>query len=746
MAEPIYDAMGNFTGMYADETPVQPAPATADPETSNTGTTQSGSSGSDITGSLVGIRQYNPLSRYSSYTYQISLYMITPDAYDEFNNSGRKNVFLTNNSNREGAGAYLIAQSGGIEDPSYRAPGFHFDYFIDNLTITSALNGSGSGGPTSNVDFTFTITEAYGFSFITNLKRAKQALDQYSKTQNIKESVNASRQFFILGIKFLGYDAAGVPITQSNLLGDETDPTFQRFYDILLTDIKFKIDGKTVVYNIKAAPNAITAAAGQKRGVIDKGANQLSGNTAGDILNKLMAKVTKDQEDDVKANKREFANTYSIEFFGDADQIAASTIVSSADLDKIKWPMGTPTDKTTVNDSLAIKAQPNSKERIMAFNRDTPILQAITSVIKQSDYLVNGLKTVYSTDTEPDPKTNSQSAEKIDSKKRLKWFSVVPKISNTKFDTKLKDWVFDITYQVKTYEIPILKSAYADNTTPYYGAVKRYEYWWTGKNSEIIKYEQAMNNTYFTVALSGEDASSAATGGNAQIPMVVGKRQKADRLGKLDVGMEAQNSVVTDITDPGAWAEAKIEILGDPDWLSNPQPAEGDDKSFYGPDGYTIDASAGQIFIEIKFLEAVDYDHGKGVMNINDKIMFFDYPVAVVKQLDGAISYQVVNVKHSFRGGKFTQELTCNINTFPNVEGPKMSEQAREDAANEDYNDTEMQRLQNKSTGLATDPASTGGSSGASKAVETPTQGPDDDLNASNQYTAMGDYGGGRGI
>ena len=39
-----------------------------------------------------GSRLQNPLGNFSSYTYQLSLYMITPDAYDEFQASGRKNI------------------------------------------------------------------------------------------------------------------------------------------------------------------------------------------------------------------------------------------------------------------------------------------------------------------------------------------------------------------------------------------------------------------------------------------------------------------------------------------------------------------------------------------------------------------------------------------------------------------------------------------------------------------------------
>jgi hypothetical protein len=41
---------------------------------------------------------------------------------------------------------------------------------------------------------------------------------------------------------------------------------FQRYYDIILTDLKFKIDGKAVTYNISAASLAPAQAFGIKRG------------------------------------------------------------------------------------------------------------------------------------------------------------------------------------------------------------------------------------------------------------------------------------------------------------------------------------------------------------------------------------------------------------------------------------------------------------------------------------------------
>ena len=67
----------------------------AAPPTTNAGTTQAGKSGTPSGQTATpkpGKRLQNPLGNFSSYTYQISLYMITPDAYDAFIQTGRKNI------------------------------------------------------------------------------------------------------------------------------------------------------------------------------------------------------------------------------------------------------------------------------------------------------------------------------------------------------------------------------------------------------------------------------------------------------------------------------------------------------------------------------------------------------------------------------------------------------------------------------------------------------------------------------
>lgn len=131
---------------------------------------------------------------------------------------------------------------------------------------------------------------------------------------------------------------------------------------------------------------------------------------------------------------------------------------------------------------------------------------------------------------------------------------------------------------------------------------------------------------------------------------------------------------MTSLFDPGAYTKAKVVILGDPDYLVQETPASINQvyNQFYGSDGFTINPNGGQVFIEIDFKEAVDYKNSDGLMSINESIYFWNYPAAVANKIKG-VSFMVLDIEHSFRGGKFEQTLNCTINDFPGVLGTPAS-------------------------------------------------------------------------
>lgn len=627
-----------------------------------------------------GARTFNPLGNFASYTYQITLYMITPDAYDAFVLSGRKNINVLNNASNTGAGAYIIAQSGGINNTTTnRAPGFELDYYLDNLKIIGAISGKTTQSAANVFNISFQVIEPYGFSFIQNLRRASDAISSYSQALGNKQLQNPTKQFFILGIRFLGYDIHGNPLTgnEDPFYSGTSDALYERFYDILITEIKFKIDGKTTTYNISAVNTPSQTAYGSKRGFISNPV-PIEAATVEEALTGEFGLLTalNNQEEEQVGKSISEKNVWSVEFIRDASEIAKSSLITRADLDKSKWGTENTTTKES-NDASSVKATPKPTKKKITFSNGAPIIQVIDEVISQSTYLLNAMKTVYPSIAEQvDP--NKKDLKQVDgSNKKMAWYHISPEITNARWDDKRGDFAYNIKFIIEKYETPVLQNLYSNPGSSYYGPFKRYDYWYTGKNSEVIAYEQNMDNLYYNVGLgvSADQVKSAedirteyAQGGGADIPIAANQRQPMSKTGRLNIGKEAQNAVKTDLYSPDSYATAKITILGDPDFLMSDTSSsvESAYSKFY-TNGFTINPNGGQVFIEIDFKEAEDYDVSTGLLTINQSIQFWKYPEEISKLVKG-VSYMVVKAESRFSGGSFTQVLECVINTFSDAE------------------------------------------------------------------------------
>ena len=640
-----------------------------------------------------GARLQNPLGDFSSYTYQLSLYMITPDAYNAFIISGRKDINAY-------PGTYIVAQSGGINATDNKRA-FNYDYYIDDLKIKTATSAA-TQSESINTDMSFNIYEPYGFSFISNLKKAQDKLRSLpSKIQGYQKLQNASKQFFILGIRFQGYDSNGKVVTGSDIYRQDTfsktsGGVFERFYDIIIKNIKFKIDGKATTYQIAAASIPSSVGYGVKFGRVSNGANIVAstvkeaiGGLIDDAGNPIPNANNKigllDRLNSIlPANDRRLndadgivggggatpstatGNIYKLKFVGGAETtIADATILSKADLDKTKWRFSEINNSTqsTVAKSLE---QPTSMDRIMSFNNDISIQQAISMIIAHSSYIEDALKAIYKSTEEARAEGANGGPVVPKTSTPINWFNLSTEVLIREWNPLIGDFNYTITYIIQPYQTPAAISTYANNVAKYYGAHKKYNYWFTGNNSEILRYEQQLDNTYFNVALAptGADASQ---GGNADIATIPNVLTGGNRQARIAEGNEAQNTYITNVKSPGDWATAKITILGDPDFLMGETVSTVGavyDK-FYGTNGYTINANGGQVFIEIGFKEAVDYENSTGLLAINEELMLWEYPASVRKELGSKISYRVITVTSLFSKGSFTQDLACNINTFP---------------------------------------------------------------------------------
>ena len=812
-----------------------------------------------------GKRLKNPLGALSSYNYQLSLYMVTPDALEIFKENGYRDInklglaFAGANkpivdNQAISAGAYIVAQTGGVNNTfEQRAPSFNFDYTIDQLQFEIA-GPKDTGSPAAEYDFQFVITEPYGFSFISNLKRAADAIKDYNDRLNKKKSavakkkaaaqqqrtrirnaaaaapsrrltkggiggsgttsvppknaitnrntrfqskndilagvrgftpdsnrrspkggkgggrasqdsgyraltnafdkeqanktaaaksasaakgsgkptgkgsstgtpLNPARQLFILGIRFYGYNASGIPVrgvdttaannswggvidgaTQQIDPGNNSYALFERYYPILISELTTVVDGRETKYSCKAQSTGMQAL-GTKRGQINN-KMEVTGSTAGEQLDDLMSQLNKEQQ---KLNNDTGSGySYDIKYASaeDADRIRSAKIVSKADLDKYKWPGSGAknTKESNVNTETKKGQKPKNNARKLTIAEGTPILQAINQIIAQSAFLQDALKTVYTTALEPDQDKEGLPELDLQGKKTIEWFHCTPETENMSWDEDRADWVYDINYILNVYDTPVLDTAYSNPGTKYYGPMKRYEYWYSGTNTEIRHYKQTLNNDFYTQFLDpnfgknkddanankngGENTKNASggsgNGAGATTPLVDNQRTGQPIQGKQGLGMEAQNSYLTSLFAPTAQATAEITILGDPDWLmSTTRTGMGVNEStvynkFYGSDGYSVSPAGGQVFFEIDFKEAIDYKSGgqdidvgngrgvtgaPGTLSINSSILFWKDPKSISKLVRG-ISYSLTTCRHTFRNGVFEQVLKGNMTTF----------------------------------------------------------------------------------
>ena len=608
-----------------------------------------------------GRRIYNPLSKLSSYNYHLTLYMITPEQYGEF----------LNRAETDPSGFTIVAESGGTNRKNKNnTAAFDRDVYIDDFTCKTMVGTKAADGPTTDsVDFEFKIYEPYGFSFINELKTLAAETMAKSKIPGKEDASYHTQQLYMLGIKFYGYDADGNVMTGDKLgtdAGSEKFALFPRYYTMRITNISFKLDGKATVYSIKAQNASVQVGFGIAQGVV-KTPCEVYGETVEEVLIALKDSLNKQELNlskgppgkEATEKAVQFPNVYDFKFLDENDEIRKAKVVNQADpkIKKTKAPMGADVK------SSAASNEKNANPKTLIFDKNrrafsipagTTIVQAIDMIIGESEYVSSKMQK-YKEDVEPKLTPATSDGEPF------KWFMITPICEPKAFDKKRGNFVYNITYAIRDYLIPNLRSPYVDKTSFYPGAYKRYEYIYTGNNNEILSYEQTFNNLYQLNSVQRAPAQSSPP-----IPVNMMSKQNESTGSAFNMGGEAAASVRTSLYSPAEQAMARIQILGDPDYLiTTIGKAYEVYAKFYGPD-LSIDPHAGQVFIEINFNNAIDYDHSKGTMTLDRQVEIYKYPASIKKLIKG-VSYMVSEVTSTFSRGRFTQDLVLNIWTVPDI-------------------------------------------------------------------------------
>lgn len=247
------------------------------------------------------VPQGNVLDQYASYTYAISIYLMSAADYKQ----------LVANPNNLPRGSQLILQSGGAPvggglipgadlDPNIEDPGqagqaqranltrnefFSLDYYLDDVRLTSVISGKGTNMAHNVTRLQFKVIEPNGITFLDNLYRAT---DQYVKLSGTPQ-VNYAAQTYLMIIRFYGYDKDGnLVLTQNQpftnpLDGKRIDTVVEKYIPFQFTGIRFRVANKMVEYDCDCVAVSNNVASSPARGVIPYNV-ELTSQTLKDLL------------------------------------------------------------------------------------------------------------------------------------------------------------------------------------------------------------------------------------------------------------------------------------------------------------------------------------------------------------------------------------------------------------------------------------------------------------------------------
>jgi hypothetical protein len=653
----------------------------------------------------------NVLDKYASYTYGVSLYLTTKEAYTTMVSTGQKNL----------SGCWLLMQSAGIPTGS-RVPYFNNDYYIDTVKLQSKIIGKGTGSNHNVVDIDFTISEPTGITLIPNLTKAIQ---QFYPDVAAKKSF--SSVVYLMVIRFYGYDQNGNLVRGApgnlNSANRNTDANafVEKFFPLQIKDIKFKVGTKLVEYDVKAVGLHYNINVGSKRGSIPYNI-ELSGQSVNDLLNGTLdasnvtgggrssttfaatdprrldlppagapanagaiplangATVRQGLITALNNYQRElsgpgadcpytYPDVYSVEFATPALKNAKVKKAGGLERSKTSNAVG----QTAADQKLGSKQSVDTNSRTQGATAGMQIVQLLDQIVRNSSYLEDQQLVTYD-------EASGQLLRNGTAAKNVAWFKInlqaTPQFD--KYDPKRNDFAYNIKYIISPYRIAQLNSEYFPKPT-FTGVQKEYNYWFTGKNTSVLNYEETLNNLYY-ITLSGVNFNKAAfvdTSGVAADDQV--QKSHQTRSTESSQGADGKTNepianAAEQLLNPADFKESSMTIVGDPAWLQQGEAFVGrpvgssDYFSAFLADG-TINFDAGQVLYRIAFNSADDYNLNTGLQTITGQAQSSSGSGTDATALTGraggpaAINRTFVakEVYSTFSKGKFTQELKGSI-------------------------------------------------------------------------------------
>lgn len=253
----------------------------------------------------------NILDEYANYTYEASVYLMTPAQLNSFQRSKKKSVngynllfqsggapnnvggpqgalgtaYAASKADLEAEGIGFVPAVGtpGPNSPeSGRNPFFPNDFYIDSITIENTPLGKGTMSAHGVTQLKFTVIEPANITLLDCMYKAVQDMQPLAG-----KTINYAAACYLMIIRFYGYDINGKQAKVSPL-GDSTNQTdttavVEKYIPFRIKDINWEVSSKLVSYEFDCAPIGQLVAGGTRRGTIPADI-EISGQTVGELL------------------------------------------------------------------------------------------------------------------------------------------------------------------------------------------------------------------------------------------------------------------------------------------------------------------------------------------------------------------------------------------------------------------------------------------------------------------------------
>ena len=581
------------------------------------------------------------------------------------------------------------------------------EYFVDNVTIRNLIASNPKTGNSPASTLNFDIYEPYSMGvFLESLQNAaiKAGYTSYVGTP------------FVMRLDFQGYSDDGAELVT----------TKSKFFPIYITTAKFKVTEAGSSYKVTAVPYSDIGYSGVYNTTIrDLKLKSGSRGTVAEILKSgpfsLVSALNEIETSLLKEKRIGICNVFDIQFPPDSSSF---TSLSSGEDNKTGVRSATSNPGNPVSQYITL----NNKVKAVEDN----LMNDIGLSEFHFDKSTGGIVPMARAGVAYDEKTNIVNPEFIASNETTREFqfpqgiTIIDVISQVilssdyvKKCTNPKNFVngmikyFMVDVQIELLDIDVMTGDYAKKITfriiPYLvnqsmlsnpntkpvgvdgikkSICKVYDYIYTGKNTDVLKFDIDINNMFFIGVNPAPEKDSAKAGGNpdqsgiveslhkssnlvlgADVKSSIGLRAKlkmdVDRVKKEQSGGSGTKTTEQIVAEQfhnaliqGSSADLialNLEILGDPYWLSDSGISNYFAQADVGNGQKTVDGAMnhqdGQVYIYIRFRSPIDMREDLGYYQFTSE--------KSTRENDFSGVYRVVQCDSTFSGGMFKQKLRC---------------------------------------------------------------------------------------